>query len=233
MDRYYEFGPEKGEKVLLVHGISVPSPTWGKITPQLTKAGYRVCLVDLFGRGYSDSPQVPYDSSLYVSQLALLLAALPDWTKFHLIGQSMGGGIVASFAYYFPDRIDKLVLVCPAGATPRPELPLLNRFFVSSWLSVGGMRALLPFAPVPLPNSPETIPGWQLRHHKGFLHSFLVRNALVVTFLVASTSPPTTNENLCYPCFCVWNNNSRAYAVAQSTTKRHSSTWSSRSSEIV
>lgn len=30
-------------------------------------------IVDLYGRGYSDAPQTTYDSTLYVTQLALLM----------------------------------------------------------------------------------------------------------------------------------------------------------------
>ena len=39
---YYEFGPEDGEKVMLVHGITTPTPVWKAIAPQLAEAGYRV-----------------------------------------------------------------------------------------------------------------------------------------------------------------------------------------------
>lgn len=42
--RVYEFGPETGQKVLLVHGISTPCITLGPIANALAKRGYRVML---------------------------------------------------------------------------------------------------------------------------------------------------------------------------------------------
>lgn len=42
--RVYEFGPEDGEKVLLVHGISTPCITLALIAHGLVKRGCRVML---------------------------------------------------------------------------------------------------------------------------------------------------------------------------------------------
>lgn len=43
---------------------------------------------DLYGRGYSDAPQATYDTSLYVTQLALLLQYI-RWDKTDVVGVSM------------------------------------------------------------------------------------------------------------------------------------------------
>ncbi|KAJ3197606.1 hypothetical protein HDU82_001419, partial [Entophlyctis luteolus] len=51
---------------------------------------------------------------MYVEQLRALLDFL-GWDKPIVMGNSMGGGIAASFADAFPDRVDALVLLCPAG----------------------------------------------------------------------------------------------------------------------
>ena len=42
--RAYEFGPEDGEKVFFVHGISTPCITLAPIALTLSKGGYRVML---------------------------------------------------------------------------------------------------------------------------------------------------------------------------------------------
>lgn len=42
--RVYEFGPEDGEKVFFVHGISTPCITLAPIALALSKGGYRVML---------------------------------------------------------------------------------------------------------------------------------------------------------------------------------------------
>ncbi|KAG0651040.1 hypothetical protein D0Z07_2506 [Hyphodiscus hymeniophilus] len=62
--RVYEWGPEKGRKVLLVHGISTPCLALGGVANALVEKGCRVMLLDLWGRGYSDSPDLPHDSRL-------------------------------------------------------------------------------------------------------------------------------------------------------------------------
>ena len=43
---------------------------------------------DLYGRGYSDAPQTTYDTSLYVTQLALLMQHV-KWDQARLVGISM------------------------------------------------------------------------------------------------------------------------------------------------
>ncbi len=47
--RVYEWGPESGRKVLLVHGISTPSIALGAVAHGLAGKGCRVMLFDLYG----------------------------------------------------------------------------------------------------------------------------------------------------------------------------------------
>lgn len=167
-------GPANGEKVMLVHGITTPTPVWSTTAPKLVEAGYRVLTYDLYGRGYSDSPSVPHDVPLFMSQIAYLLAALPHWTSFHLIGMSLGGGIVSNFTHYFPNRVNKLILICPAGATPRPSLRPGLRLFISNYISIGSMQGLAQILPLGLPlSSKNPLVNWQMTHHPGFFFSFL------------------------------------------------------------
>ncbi|KAK5192870.1 hypothetical protein LTR92_007164 [Exophiala xenobiotica] len=120
--RVYEFGPEDGRKVLLVHGISTPAIALGAVANALVDNGCRVMLFDLFGRGYSDTASdLRHDIRLFTTQILLVLASSPlSWTgkqsgKFALIGYSLGGGIATTFTSYFPDLVDSLVLFAPAG----------------------------------------------------------------------------------------------------------------------
>lgn len=52
---------------------------------------------DLFGRGYSDAPNMAYDAGLYTTQLALLMQYV-RWENAHIVGFSM----VRSYTYYDP-----------------------------------------------------------------------------------------------------------------------------------
>lgn len=115
--RVYEFGPEDGRKVLLVHGISTPCLALGGVAHQLADRGCRVMLFDLFGRGYSENPSdLPHDLRLFSTQILIALASSPvAWKTFSIVGYSLGGGISAGFTSYFPDMIENLVLLCPSG----------------------------------------------------------------------------------------------------------------------
>ncbi|KAI1810956.1 alpha/beta-hydrolase [Poronia punctata] len=118
--RVYEWGPEDGDRVLFVHGISTPVVALGRLGHEMVSRGHRVMMFDLFGRGYSDAPNdLTYDSRLYVTQLLLVLASSKlswlDAPGFRLVGYSLGGGLCVAFARYFPHIVRSLVLVAPGG----------------------------------------------------------------------------------------------------------------------
>ncbi|KAI1335992.1 alpha/beta-hydrolase [Xylariaceae sp. FL0016] len=118
--RVYEWGPEDGERVLLVHGISTPIVALGNLAHELVGRGRRVMCFDLFGRGYSDAPLgARYDAQLYTTQMLLVLASshLP-WLSppgFHLVGYSLGGGLSVAFTRYYPNLVRSLTLVASCG----------------------------------------------------------------------------------------------------------------------
>ncbi|KAK3363331.1 alpha/beta-hydrolase [Lasiosphaeria hispida] len=118
--KVFEWGPEDGEKVLLLHGISTPCMALANLAEELVSDGYRVMLFDFFGRGYSDAPtDLPYDMRLHTTQILLVLASSSlRWTGddgFHLIGYSLGGAIAVPFARYLPHMVRSLVLVAGGG----------------------------------------------------------------------------------------------------------------------
>ncbi|KAF8866520.1 alpha/beta-hydrolase [Acephala macrosclerotiorum] len=116
--RVYEWGPETGRKVLLIHGISTPCISLSGIAHGFVEKGCRVMLFDLWGRGYSDMIDLPLDSRLYATEILLAITSSPlSWTPsgFSLVGYSLGGGIAADFASCFPDMVRAVVLLAPAG----------------------------------------------------------------------------------------------------------------------
>ncbi|KAI9757723.1 MAG: hypothetical protein M4579_003348 [Chaenotheca gracillima] len=136
--RAYEWGPEEGRKVLLIHGISTPCIALGDLAHGLVAQGCRVILLDLWGRGYSDAPgDLQYDARLYTSQIFFALASSPlSWTgaasgRFAAIGYSMGGGIAASFTSHFPDLVSSLILLAPAGLLRPSRISYQSKFLYS------------------------------------------------------------------------------------------------------
>lgn len=141
--RVNEWGPSTGRKVLFVHGVSTPSTTFTRMATKLVEEdGCRVMTFDLFGRGYSDTPDpsiIKHDSRLFTTQIMLVLASsTQSWTgtgnEFTLVGYSLGGGIAMAFASYFPQMIDNLVLIAPSGLMPTNTIRLSSRIIYGDWL---------------------------------------------------------------------------------------------------
>lgn len=118
--RYWVVGPQSGDKVALIHGISVPSIAYQKVAQHLVDKGFQVLLYDLHGRGYSEAPGRVLESSDYAIQLALLLQYV-GWNAAKIVGFSMGGGVAAAFASLFPHLVNgKVVFVSSAGLIELP-----------------------------------------------------------------------------------------------------------------
>jgi pimeloyl-ACP methyl ester carboxylesterase len=118
--RTYEWGPTTGRKILFIHGISTPCIALAGLAQELVEQhGCRVLLFDLFGRGYSDAPDpalYPQDSRLWTTQIALVLGSSElEWSSFTVAGYSLGGGIAADYASWFPEAVESLILIAPAG----------------------------------------------------------------------------------------------------------------------
>ena len=112
---YRWIGPERGKVAVCVHGLTTPSPVWQAVAEGLAQDGYRVLLYDLYGRGYSDRPRHAHGRGLFHRQLDDLLARLGVTGPVTLLGYSMGGAIGASWAAANPGRVDRLILLAPAG----------------------------------------------------------------------------------------------------------------------
>lgn len=138
-----DVGPRGGEAVVLLHGITATHRYWRGNIEHLAKRR-RVIALDLPGFGRSDKPDVSYSTDYFVGCLAGLLDER-GVARAHVVGNSMGGQIAMQFALAHPRRIDRLVLVDPAGVSALP-MRLMN-------LAVGGAQiALWPIGAPPVPS---------------------------------------------------------------------------------
>ncbi|MFZ1805582.1 MAG: alpha/beta hydrolase [Cyclobacteriaceae bacterium] len=113
---YYEFENQEADTLLvMVHGFSVPSYIWDSTYHAALSRGYGALRYDVYGRGYSDNPDVVYDVALYSNQLRELLDALQINKKVNLLGLSYGGRIISAFTFQYPNRVQNLIYVDPAG----------------------------------------------------------------------------------------------------------------------
>jgi pimeloyl-ACP methyl ester carboxylesterase len=112
-----------GPVLVLIHGITGTWRHWERVIPSLAQR-YTVVAPDLLGHGESAKPRGDYSLGAFASGIRDLLVAL-DHRKATVVGHSLGGGIAMQFAYQFPDRCERLVLVA-SGGLGRDVHPLLR-----------------------------------------------------------------------------------------------------------
>jgi len=107
-------GDISAQPMILLHGTSMNSCMWvSDILKYYQK--YRVYALDIPGEaGRSDERQLPFNTTDLDDWLYDVYSGL-SISKAVVMGASLGGWLAAKFAIRYPDKIDKLVLLCPAG----------------------------------------------------------------------------------------------------------------------
>ncbi len=113
--------PVDGQAMVHVHGFGISGtyllPTAGELADE-----YPTWVPDLPGYGRSGNPA----KTLSIPELADALAAFMDAVgveRATLVGNSLGSAITSAFASQHRDRIDRAVLVSPAGGLHNRPLP--------------------------------------------------------------------------------------------------------------
>ncbi|MGC4111520.1 MAG: alpha/beta fold hydrolase [Nocardioides sp.] len=105
-----------GPTLLLLHGLGCTHRTWLPVIDSLARR-YTVIAPDLLGHGESDKPRADYSIGAFANGMRDLLTVL-DIDKVTVVGHSLGGGVAMQFAYQFPERTERLVLVGSGGLGP-------------------------------------------------------------------------------------------------------------------
>jgi len=113
----------KGPALLMIHGIGDSSDSWRPVLEQLARQ-FTVIAPDLLGHGRSEKPRADYSIAAYANGMRDLLSVL-EVDRVTVLGHSLGGGVAAQFAYQFPERCERLVLV-GSGGIGRSVSPLLR-----------------------------------------------------------------------------------------------------------
>ncbi len=103
----------RGPVVLLLHGVAGRSASWEPVMRHLA-ADFTVIAPDLIGHGESAKPRGDYSLGAFASGVRDVMAALGH-DRATVVGHSLGGGIAMQFAYQFPERAERLVLVSSGG----------------------------------------------------------------------------------------------------------------------
>ncbi|HEY7136879.1 MAG TPA: alpha/beta fold hydrolase [Acidimicrobiia bacterium] len=105
-----------GPAVILVHGMASSSQTWQPVFEPLARR-VRVVAPDLLGHGATVKPRTDYSVGAHANTIRDLMAAL-GIDRATIVGHSLGGGVAMQFAYQFPERCERLVLVAAGGLGP-------------------------------------------------------------------------------------------------------------------
>lgn len=113
---YLDNGREHaGRVIVLVHGFGDSGASWMFFSRTFRDGDYRVIVPDLLGFGRSARPAVAeYGYEAQANRLLKLLKSL-NVSRAHLVGNSMGGGVVAQMALLQPQAVASLTLLDAAG----------------------------------------------------------------------------------------------------------------------
>tara|TARA_X000001036_G_scaffold119792_1_gene113339 strand:+ start:386 stop:1324 length:939 start_codon:yes stop_codon:yes gene_type:complete len=100
--------------VVLVHGFSVPSYIMKTTFNSIKDRGYRVIMMDLYGRGFSDNPNLPQTDELRATQVIELMKNR-GIEKASVVGLSNGGRIISKIAVLEPDLVENLFYIASSG----------------------------------------------------------------------------------------------------------------------
>jgi pimeloyl-ACP methyl ester carboxylesterase len=118
-----------GPPVVLLHGWGASVYAHRYLTQDLGRAGRRAIALDFRGHGLSDKPKgkgLHTRDALTGDVLGML--DLLDLACADIVGHSMGGAVALHLALTSPSRVQRMVLINPAGFAPLP----LRWFF---WLA--------------------------------------------------------------------------------------------------
>ncbi len=129
----------QGPALLLLHGLGCDHTTWSPVIHDLARH-FTVIAPDLLGHGVSAKPRADYSLGGYANGMRDLLTVL-NIDKVTVVGHSFGGGIAMQFAYQFPERTERMIMVAPGGLGPEVS-PMIRAITLPGFHQVMGVATL-------------------------------------------------------------------------------------------
>jgi len=108
---YFDQG--EGQPIIFIHGLGSYAPAW-KNNIEGLQENFRCIALDLPGYGKSSKGKYEASMTYYATIVKNFMQAL-GLEKAVLAGHSMGGQIAMTTALAYPNMVERLVLVAPAG----------------------------------------------------------------------------------------------------------------------
>ncbi len=123
-------GKEELPPLILLHGSGMNSAMWIQEMEEYSQT-HRVYAVDMPGEpGKSDETQLPFKGDDFANWLNDVFNAL-SVKKASIIGISLGAWLGTKFAIKYSQKVDKLILLCPAGIGPQKKSFIFKFLFYS------------------------------------------------------------------------------------------------------
>ncbi|HRQ38923.1 MAG TPA: alpha/beta hydrolase [Chloroflexota bacterium] len=152
--------------LLLLHGAGTNSAIWAGDVVVYGRS-HHIIAVDLLGEAGQSAPnRPPWDSPAYAEWLLDVLDYL-ELPAAAVVGMSQGGWTAVKFAVAYPERVNRLGLICPGGIVP-DKLSFLLRVIPLSVMGQWGSRRMvrLLYGRQPIPDGVEEIMITVTRHFK-------------------------------------------------------------------
>jgi pimeloyl-ACP methyl ester carboxylesterase len=141
-------GDSASPPVILLHGRAVNAVIWETYIAELSKS-YRVYAVDVIGEPGKSAPSRPRGKGQgHVEWLTDVLDELHA-EGVGMIGMSFGGWLALKIALAAPERIGKMVLLCPGGFAPAEWRFMLYGAFAALLPTRANARGLVRFFSAP------------------------------------------------------------------------------------
>jgi pimeloyl-ACP methyl ester carboxylesterase len=145
-------GKDDAPPLLLLHGAGSNSAMWIADAPAWS-ARFKLYAVDVIGEpGFSAESRPPMKSDAFALWLDDVLQGL-EIDRFSMIGISLGGWLALDYATRRPARVDRLVLIVPAGIG-RQRWSLLFKVLPLLLLGDWGRKKALQIVIGPAPANP-------------------------------------------------------------------------------
>jgi pimeloyl-ACP methyl ester carboxylesterase len=144
-------GDKSAPPLILMHGSSSNSLMWIGDVGEFCRH-YRVYALDILGEpGKSEAVRHELTGPAYVEWLEDILKTL-NLKQATFLGISLGAWMALKFATAHPDRVEKLVLLCPSGIGPQKSsflISIILLMFMGEWGKKRLLRKINGKSPIP------------------------------------------------------------------------------------
>jgi len=136
---FLEAGSQHQEIIILLHGASSNATSWLSDIAEYSKQN-KVIAIDVIGEaGKSAETRPSYQTTDFAEWLKEVFDRL-NISKANIVGLSQGGWLALRFATSYPELVDQLILLAPAGIVPTKTTFIIKALLYSFFGKNGRVR---------------------------------------------------------------------------------------------